>query len=268
VSGRRPRILAMGGGGFSAGYEDTALDLFALSLTGRTAPRICLLPTASGDPEAQIARFYGFFGGRECEPSHVSLFRLADMRVDLCEHLMAQDVIYVGGGSLMNLVAIWRAHGLDAILRDAWLAGVVLCGLSAGSMCWFEHGITTSTGGPSAAAGLGFLRGSNSVHWSSQPARRQAYRDAIAGGMPGGYGVDDGAALLFKGTRLHDVVAARDGAGARRVELDGDGQVVERPMAVRLLAPAASAAEAAGTPAAVAELRALRVARREASARR
>jgi peptidase E len=224
----------MGGGGFSAGFEDGALDLFALSLVRRATPRICLLPTAGGDAEAQIARFYGFFGNHECDPSHVSLFRLAGTGIRLREHLMSQDLIYVGGGSMVNLMAIWRAHGIDAILRDAWQAGVVLCGLSAGAMCWFEHGITTSSGHPATSAGLGFLRGSNSVHWSSQPGRRRTYLEAIADGLPAGYGVDDGCALVFKGTRLHEAVAARPRAGAFRVELR-DGEVVEEPLDVRVL---------------------------------
>ena len=258
MSGRRPRILAIGGGGFSSGFEDAALDLFALSLTGRSTPRVCLLPTASGDPEEQIGRFYGFLHGRACDPSHVSLFRLESAGIDLREHLMAQDLIYVGGGSLLNLVAIWRAHGLDEILRDAWQNGTVLCGLSAGSMCWFEHGITTSTGEPSAGRGLGFLKGSNSVHWSSQPGRRRVFREAVANAMPAGYGVDDGAALVFKGTRLHEVVAARARAGAWRVERDPDsGAVTETAMDVRRLTVPEDAAER-GIPAEVLELRALR----------
>jgi peptidase E len=256
MSGPRPRIVAIGGGGFSDGYEDASLDLFALSLARRATPRICLLPTAGGDAEAQIARFYSFFRGRPCEPSHVSLFRLAGSGIDLREHLMSQDLIYVGGGSMMNLLAIWRAHGIDTVLRDAWQAGVVLCGLSAGSMCWFEHGITTSTGHATPASGLGFLEGSNSVHWSSQPARRRAYRDAVADGMPAGYGVDDGCALVFKGTRFHEAVAARSRAGAWRVE-ERDGEVVETPLDVRLL-PAEDGGLLAQTPAEIVELRAVR----------
>jgi dipeptidase E len=258
VNGRRPRIVAMGGGGFTAGFQDAALDLFALSLTSRSTPRICLLPTAGGDPEEQIGRFYGFFHGRACDPSHISLFRLGDSGGDLREHLVSQDLIYVGGGSLLNLIAIWRAHELDQILRDAWQAGTVLCGLSAGSMCWFEHGITTSKGPPSTGRGLGFLEGSNSVHWSSQPARRRVFRDAVADGLPAGYGVDDGAALVFKGTRLHEVVATRADARAWRVERDEDsGEVTETAMDVRLL-EAPDEGERSGTPAEVLELRAVR----------
>jgi dipeptidase E len=249
-------IVAMGGGGFSAGVEDASIDMYALSLTETTTPRICLLPTASGDPEEQIGRFYAFFRGRACEPSHISLFRLGQLDIDLREHLLSQDMIYVGGGSLLNLLAIWRVHGLDAILRDAWEAGIVLCGLSAGAMCWFEQAITTSTGAPVAAEGLGFLAGSMSVHWSLNPRRRLVYHQAIRDGMKPGYGVDDGAGLVYKGRKLVEVVKARPDAGATRVELV-DGEIVETSLDARLLEPVESLVRSR-TPFAVTELRAVR----------
>src|SRR5215203_1166737 len=154
----------MGGGGFSMEAEASVLDDYVLSLAPAREPRICLLPTAGGDSEEQIRRFRIAFGDRLCAPSVVSLFRLGREPVPLREHLLGQDVIYVGGGSMVNLLALWRAHGVDAILREAWQAGIVLAGLSAGSMCWFEAGITKGLGRPRPAAGLGFLPGSNSVH--------------------------------------------------------------------------------------------------------
>src|SRR4051812_20659103 len=191
----------MGGGGFTAGPDDPALDDLVLQLTASPRPRICLLPTAGGDSEHQIRRFYEAFGDRLCEPSHIALFRLGRHPVPLREHLLAQDAIYVGGGSLVNLLAIWRAQGLDAILRDAWQAGVVLAGLSAGSMCWFGWGVTPSWGAPATAPGLGFLAGSNSVHHDSEPARRLVYLAAVRStAIPPGWAADDGAALIFKGT--------------------------------------------------------------------
>ena len=149
----KPTIFAMGGGGFTMEPEPSVLDDYVLSLAPAREPRICLLPTAGGDSEEQIRRFSIAFGDRLCEPSHVSLFRLGARPVPLRDHLLAQDVIYVGGGSMINLLALWRAHGLDEILRDAWHAGIVLAGLSAGSMCWFEHGITKSHGHPAAHRG-------------------------------------------------------------------------------------------------------------------
>ena len=249
-----PTILAMGGGGFTAGPDDPALDDLVLHLTQRPRPRVCLLPTAGGDSEHQIRRFYETYGDRLCEPSHISLFRLGRQPVPLREHLLAQEAVYVGGGSMVNLLAIWRAQGLDAILREAWRQGVVLAGLSAGSMCWFEWGVTTSSGAPQTAAGLGFLPGSNSVHHDSEPGRRPVYCDAVrSGAIPPGWAVDDGAALIFRGTALEDVVAARPRARAYAVTPTG-----ERPLDARHIAtPAAARA----TPPAVAELRRLRLAR-------
>jgi dipeptidase E len=252
--GRAPTILAMGGGGFTAGGRDPGLDELVLELTRVRRPRVCLLPTAGGDSEQQIRRFYETFGDRLCEPSHISLFRLGRHPVPLREHLLAQDAVYVGGGSMVNLLAIWRAQGLDAILRDGWRAGVVIAGLSAGSMCWFEWGVTTSSGLPRAAPGLGFLAGSNSVHHDSEPARRAVYLRAVRDRtIPPGWAVADGAALLFSDTELTEVITARKTARAYEVTADG-----ERALSARELP--APAAAAASTPA-VAELRRLRLAR-------
>jgi peptidase E len=213
------RIVAMGGGGFCGRPGDPALDRYVLDVAHAITPKICLLPTASGDPDAQIQRFYRAFHDLPCEPSHLSLFRLGTQPVDLRERLLSQDIIYVGGGSMLNMLAIWRVHGLDSVLEEAWHRGVVLCGISAGSMCWFTAGITKSSGKPRLAHGLGLLPGSNSVHWRSEPERRPAFHEAIAGGSaPAGWGVDDGAALLFAGKECVEVVSARPRAGAWHVE--------------------------------------------------
>jgi dipeptidase E len=252
--GRRPpTILAMGGGGFTAGPDDPALDELVLELTATPRPRVCLLPTAGGDSEQQIRRFYETYGDRLCEPSHVSLFRLGRHPVPVREHLLSQDAIYVGGGSMVNLLAIWKAQELDGILREAWQHGIVLAGLSAGSMCWFEYGVTTSSGRPEPAPGLGFLPGSNSVHHDSEPARRPVYLKAIdTGAIPPGYAADDGAALLFRGTSLQAVITARPHARAYEVTKRG-----ERALEPRMLPQRTSGAAAP----AVAELRRLRLAR-------
>ena len=170
----------------------------------------------------------------------------------LREHLLAQDAIYVGGGSMVNLLAIWRAQGLDTILREAWQAGVVLAGLSAGSMCWFECGVThLARARRRPRAGLGFLPGSNSVHHDSEPARRPVYLEAVrTGAIPPGYAVDDGAALIFRHHTLDEVVSARP--TARAYEVDEDG---ERALPLRSITAAPRAT-------AVAEFRRLRLAAR------
>jgi peptidase E len=261
------RILAMGGGGFAMEPGNPALDRYVLELgrARRPDPRVCLLPTAGGDSEEQIFRFYAAFSDEPCEPTHLSLFRLGRRPVSVRAHLLAQDVIYVGGGSMVNMLAIWGAHGLDRVMREAWESGVVLCGQSAGSMCWFENGITTSSGHPEPAAGLGFLPGSNSVHYDSERHRRARYLEAVrAGEIPGGHGVDDGAGLLFAGTQLAEVVSSRPRARACRVERTADGDVAETPLVSREL----PAPERSAPPLAVTELRAVRAARRQAGDRR
>src|SRR4051794_6007501 len=229
----------MGGGGFSTRAGDPELDAYVLEHARRPSPAICLLPTASGDPDDQIQRFYRAFHELDCMPSHLSLFRLGARPIDIRERLLAQDVIYVGGGSMSNLLAIWRVHKLDEILYEAWRRGIVLCGISAGSMCWFRGGITKSHGEPRVASGLGFLPYSNSVHWSSEPERRVVFHKAIADGdLPVGFGVDDGTALLFHGTKLAEVATTERSAGAFRV-----GAGTQTELAARELTPAPADAQ-------------------------
>ena len=133
-------LLALGGGGFTMEPNNPLLDDYVLSLARAKEPRILFLPTASGDTTAQINAFHARFADRFCIPEHLSLFRLGEVKRPLAEIVLEQDIVYVGGGSMRNLLAIWRAHGLDQLLEQAWRAGVVLAGLSAGAMCWFEGG--------------------------------------------------------------------------------------------------------------------------------
>jgi len=152
-------IFAMGGGGFTMEPDNPVLDDFVLSLAPAREPRILFMPTASGDPAAQIAGFHERFTDRACRPAHLSLFRLHGTERTLREVLLEQDIVYIGGGSMRNLLAIWRAHGLDELLAEAWERGIVLAGLSAGAMCWFEAGITRSSGPAQTIDGLGLLPG-------------------------------------------------------------------------------------------------------------
>ena len=248
----------MGGGGFTMGERSPALDRFVLTLTGRPVPKICFLPTASGDPRDQVMRFYERFEAWPCEPSVLSLFHLAGTRTDPVEHLLSQDAIYVGGGSMRNMLAVWREHGVDETMRAAWERGVVLSGLSAGAMCWFEAGVSRSGGSPEPVAGLGLLSGSLSVHLDGESERLPVYRTAVAlGELPAGYAADDGAALMFAGTRLAECVASTPDARVVRISADGAGGVHERRLPIRLLSDSSRRrppAEAYG----VAELRALR----------
>jgi cyanophycinase-like exopeptidase len=204
-------------------------------LTGVENPRVCLLPTASGDPQQSISDFYSVLDRFDCRATHVSLFRLEREWVDLRDHLVNQDLVYAAGGSMLNLIAIWRAHGLAEIMRDVWEAGVLLAGQSAGAMCWFEHGITSSAGQPRAAEGLGLLPGTLCVHYARDPGRREALLREIGSGMPAGFGIDDGAGLLFEGTKPVEAFAGRRGARVVRVEPGDEGarELVLRPIPLR-----------------------------------
>jgi dipeptidase E len=223
----------MGGGGFTMQERSTALDRHALTLTGKPVPRICFLPTASGDGRDQTTRFLERFSEWPCEPSILSLFHLGRDRVDPREHLLAQDVIYVGGGSMRNMLAVWREHAVDEAMRAAWERGIVLAGLSAGAMCWFEGGITMSGGAPRPALGLGLVPGSMSVHLDGEPERLPAYRHAVATGeLAPGYAVDDGAALVLEGTGVARCVSSRPSARVVRVSAGIGGETVEEEMPV------------------------------------
>jgi len=218
-----PRIVALGGHEFRSHPAERAIVRHLLQLTHVPNPRVCLLPTASGDPQESITNFYAVLDRFDCRPTHVSLFRMEREWVNLREHLLEQDLIYAAGGSMLNLIAIWRAHGLAEIMREAWEAGVLLAGQSAGAMCWFEHGITSSAGKPRKSEGLGLLPGTLSVHYERDPDRRTCLLAEVSGGLPAGYGIDDGAGLLFEGTRPVEAFAGRRGARVVRVESGPDG---------------------------------------------
>jgi dipeptidase E len=249
----------MGGGGFTMHERSSALDRLVLDLTGKPVPRVCFLPTASGDPREQATRFQERFSAWPCEPSILSLFHLGRDRLDPREHLLAQDAIYVGGGSMRNMLAVWREHGVDAVMRAAWERGIVLAGLSAGAMCWFEGGITMSGGAPAPAAGLGLLPGSLSVHLDSELERVTTYREAVGDGrLPAGWAAEDCTGLLFAGTELQRCVTSRPGARVVAIAPDGEGTTAMAEIAVEVL-PGASVSGAEGYG--VSELRALRAGR-------
>jgi dipeptidase E len=236
-------VFCMGGGGFTMEPGRPALDAYVLALAPVRRPRVLFLPTASGDLKEYSERFLQVFGAWECEPRVLGLFDLAGLEEAVETLVLSQDVIYVGGGSLRNLLAIWRAHGVDELLLEAHRRGTVLAGVSAGAMCWFEGGVSCSTGAPEPHGGLGLLAGSFSVHARQAPERGEAQRAAVgAGRLPGGWSADDCCGLLFAGGRLQEAVASRADAGARCVERRPDGSVTETEIAVRRLDPVAGVA--------------------------
>ncbi len=201
-----------------------------LGLVDVERPRVCMLPTASGDPQQQISDFHSVMARFDCDPTHLSLFRLEHNGLDPREHLLSQDLIYVAGGSMLNLLAIWRAHELPSIMREACERGVVLAGQSAGAMCWFEQGITASSAGaPRGAPGLGLLGGSLCVHYARDPDRRTAYLSAVEDGMPAGFALDDGAGVLFEDEKPVEAFAGRQGARVIRVAREA-GEAQEMPL--------------------------------------
>jgi peptidase E len=226
-------IVALGGGGFSD-VDPSPIDDYVLDIAGTEHPKVCFLATATGDDARYVVRFYERLSPR-ARPSHLSLF--ATPLPDVRGLLFDQDVIYVGGGSTSSMLGVWRAHRVDRMLRELWEGGTVLCGVSAGGMCWFEGGVTDSVG-PGLGAltdGLAMLAGSFCPHLDSEPGRRATFHDLVAdGALPGGYALDDGIALHFTGSELTEVVSERRGASAFKVE-SVEGRIVETPIAARPL---------------------------------
>lgn len=220
-------IVAMGGAAFDA---DDGLFRAIFEISGASKPRVCYVPTAVGDDSYHIAGFYRAFAATSFVPTHVELFFRDDAHPR--ERLLEQDVIVVGGGNTANLLALWRLHGVDVAMREAWEAGVVLCGASAGGNCWFEAS-TTDSFGPTLQPlrdGLGFLAGSFCPHYDGEPQRRPLYQRLVGEGFPGGYAADDFAGAHFVGTAFAGVVSSRDGANVYRVERADDGTVRETPL--------------------------------------
>jgi peptidase E len=231
-------ILAIGGGGLVSddryGWRPGPLIEHALSLTGKEQPKVCGLFTATGDDVARIAKWYAAWNGRDERVSHVEVLPMPNVD-DLRRHLLDQDAVYVGGGSVAGLMVLWRLHGLDTIFREAWEAGVVLFGVSAGSLCWHSGG-TTDSFGPELRPwtdGLGLIPGSNCPHYDSEARRRPLYQRLVAdGALPAGYAADDDVGLHYVGMELHEAVSAREGASAWRVETSGETKVDARLLAV------------------------------------
>ncbi|HVQ90456.1 MAG TPA: peptidase E [Mycobacteriales bacterium] len=200
-------------------------------------PRFCYLGTASGDSDYAISAIYQAFNDRDVVVSHVALFPMPNF-ADLRGHLLSQHVIWVGGGSVAGLLAMWRLHGVDEILREAWAAGVVLAGISAGSLCWHIGG-TTDSFGPDlrpVTNGLALLPYSNGVHYDSEAQRRPLYHRLVGNGtLPAGYATDDGVGLHYRGVELVDVLSDTPGKAAYHVTPDAGGGVNETRIEPRLL---------------------------------
>jgi peptidase E len=224
----KKHIIAIGGAALPAELDNLVLVQYFLKQTRKKKPRVAFIGAAHGDADAGRLRFYAAFSQFDCRPTHLPLF--ARTPRDLESFVLEQDAIFVGGGNTRSMLAVWREWGLDAHLRSAWESGIVLGGSSAGSICWFEQGLTDSIAGPlTALPCLGFLRGSNCPHYDSEAQRRPTFRKLIARGtMPDGYAADDGAALHFVGSSLSRVVSSVRGAKAFRVHRSGKRALEQR----------------------------------------
>jgi peptidase E len=237
-----PTILATSGGikpGRRTRFELNALTEFAIDLAGvdGRAPKVCFLATALGDNPLTISAFYEAAMLRGLAPSHLVTFPMPNVD-DVTAHLLDQDVVWVFGGSVAGLLAMWRLHGVDQAMQTAWQAGVVLTGVSAGSLCWHVGG-TTDSFGPELRPitnGLGLIPLSNGVHYDSEEQRRPLYHRLVAEEtLPPGYATDDGVGVLYRGTEFVEAVSERDGKGAYFVERGADGAAIETSIDPRRL---------------------------------
>jgi len=239
---RERHILATSGGFSWTGrgpfqWRTAPLLRYALELSGASRPKICCVNTASGDSDIGLRAFYGAVSSQGVDASHLQLFLMPNLE-DVRGHLLDQDVVWVGGGSVVNLLAIWRAHGLDEAMREAWESGVVMAGVSAGSICWHVGGCTDSFGPElrPVTNGLGLVPYGNGVHYDEEELRRPLMQRLVADGvLPLSYCTDDGTGLHYVGTELVEAVAELPGRAVWRIEPDGSGGMTETRLETRLL---------------------------------
>lgn len=231
------QIIPIGGGGFYRDSENLELEKYVLRQSGAANPRVCFIPTASGEPDHYVASFYAAFLKLGCQPSVLTFFKRTP---DLRSFLLNQDVIYVGGGNTKSLLALWRDWGVVEILREAWESGIVLTGVSAGAICWFEQGLTDSfAGGLRPLDGLGLLPGSCCPHFDGEVQRRPSYHKLLSSGeIAAGVAIEDWCGVHFIDGAIHKVIASKRGAHAYSLRL-AHGSVQEVPLESEFLAPPA-----------------------------
>jgi len=234
MSGRQPTIVAIGGGGFDSDSPTLELDRYLLALSGVQRPKICLIPTASGDSQFRIARFLRAAEAQDCDPGLLEVYR--PPAADLDEYLRGFDVVFVSGGSTRNLLVLWREWGLDVALHRAWESGTVLAGVSAGANCWFEACSTDSNFGElSALSCLGWLPGAFCPHYDTEPEREPSLERMLrTGDLPATLAVGQGTAVRFVGTELLEAVACGGPGVAKRISIES-GQRQETLIPVRRL---------------------------------
>lgn len=230
----RPRqIIPIGGGGFYRDAENLELEKYVIRQTDEESPRVAFVPTASGEPDHYVSTFYSAFLKLGCRPSVLTFFKRTP---ELRTFLLNQDVIYVGGGNTKSLLAVWRDWGVTEILREAWESGIVLTGVSAGAICWFEQGLTDSfSDGLKPLDCLGFLSGSCCPHYDGEAQRRPSYHRLLASGeISAGVAIEDWTGVHFKDTQIYRVVTSKRGARAYSMHAV-HGSVQEAPLPAEFL---------------------------------
>jgi len=229
----KPQIIAIGGAGLFLDPGNPPLQRYILRQTRSRNPKICFIPTATGDNSIYVAQFYSTFSKLRCRPTHLPFFERAPNIPDL---LLSQDLIYVAGGNTKSMLAIWREWQLPKLLRQAWSSGTVLAGVSAGAICWFEMGVTDSWADRLMPLPcLGWLSNACCPHYDSEKDRRPSTHALVKrGALPETLALEDGAAAHFVGRKLLRIVSARPGAGAYRIRKQGNG-VIETPLPITTL---------------------------------
>jgi len=230
MSQKTRHIIAIGGGGFYRDTENLALEKYVIQQCGAAEPRVAFIPTASAEPDNYLVSFYTAFLKLGCKPSHLSFFKRTP---DLKPYLLNQEVIYVGGGNTKSMLAVWRDWGVAELLREAWESGIVLAGVSAGAICWFEQGLTDSWADRLRPLDcLGFLSGSCCPHYDGEAERRPSLHRLLAGGeMVAGIAIEDWTGVHFKGAEIHRVISAKTGSRAYSVRaVNGSVQEAALPV--------------------------------------
>jgi dipeptidase E len=225
----KKQIIALGGGGFSMEPDNPVLDRYILKQCKQSHPKICFLPTASGESQEYILKFFTAFNSLQCQPSYLSLFRLP--KKDLRGFIMEKDIVYVGGGNTRSMLALWREWKLDEILQEAYQAGIILAGISAGGNCWFEQCSTDSVPGElGMLPALGFLPGSFTPHYDGEAGRRPVlHQMLLEQHIKPGYAVDNSAALHFINGQLHQAIHSVPTAQAYTVAIENNA-ILETPL--------------------------------------
>ena len=215
------QVIAIGGGGFGRTQESNLIEQYILDQTSKTKPKICFIPTATGDLDSYIVNFYSVFTKLKCEPSHISFFKRT---IDLQAHIQKQDAIFVGGGNTKSMLAVWRDWGLDLILKDAYDRGVVMSGVSAGAICWFEGGLTDSWASDlKMMECMNFIPGNCAPHYDEEPERRPATKHFLENkSIDFMYGIEGGAALHFVDEIPNSTIQFKKNKYAYKVTLDGN----------------------------------------------